>query len=135
DASGDPDQPRWIEVIDALIDIERIDAGDRQAALRSEWIKYPGCPTCDSSGAFARRDAVGSGEQRFEAGQVRVTCGRKCRTKDVLGVLGIETLGDPDDLVWVDEANAPGTGSRVSQSEPVVVDSGRYFDRGGLLAR
>jgi len=117
--SGDPTQQRWVDAIDALIEIGRIDASDRQTALRSEWIKNFRCAVCGSSSGFIRRDKAKAGSKQYDAGQVRVTCsGGKCRTRDVLGVLGIETMGDPADLVWVDEANAPETGQRVGQSEP-----------------
>src|SRR5690625_731795 len=37
--SGDPQQARWVEAVDALVDIGRIDGGDLSAALRSEWVK------------------------------------------------------------------------------------------------
>lgn len=98
-SNGDPEQRRWAEVIDALIDIERLSESDREALVRAEWVKYPGCPGCGSSGAFLRRDKASSGSMDFERGQVRVTCGRRCRTRDVLGELGIETLPDGSELV------------------------------------
>lgn len=93
--TGDPEQPRWVEVVDALIDIDRIDKADRATALKSEWIKFSGCPGCGSSGAFLRRDAKG----RYKAGQVRLSCGRRCRTRDVLRQLGVDVPPDVYELV------------------------------------
>lgn len=98
--AGDPEQARWVEVVEALINLGRISESDRAVALRSEWIKYSGCPGCDSSGAFARRD----GGPKYDAGQVRVSCGRKCQTREVLGILGIDVQPDGADLTWIDEA-------------------------------
>ena len=92
---GDPNQPRWRDVVDALVNLERIAETDQETAYRSEWIKYVGCIGCDSSGAFVRRDRASSGPRTYEAGQVRVSCGRRCRTRDVLTELGIDTIPEP----------------------------------------
>src|SRR5215212_230971 len=86
--TGDPTQPAWVQVVDALVAIERIADADRETALRAEQIKYAGCPGCGSSGAFLRRDRA----SKYDAGQVRVSCGRRCHTRDVLTVLQIDTL-------------------------------------------
>jgi hypothetical protein len=85
--AGDPKQPLWVQAVDALTAIGRIDEADGDTALKSEWIKYAGCPGCGSSGAFLRRDP----SKPYESGQVRLSCGRKCRTRDVLTALQIDT--------------------------------------------
>lgn len=98
--TGDPEQPRWIEVVDALIELGRLDHIPRDAALRSEWIKYVGCPGCGSSGAFVRRDKATSGTKTYDKGQVRVSCGRRCKTSDVYTQLGFETVPKPHIIEW-----------------------------------
>ncbi len=123
--SGDPQQARWVEAVDALVDIGRIDGGDRPAALRSEWVKYAGCPGCGSSGAFLRRDAAG----KFDRGQVRASCGRRCRTRDVLAELGIEVGVDVHDLI----ADVPAGGTSVPPEPLVNTETGEVLeDAGGL---
>ncbi|MFC5999350.1 AAA family ATPase [Quadrisphaera sp. GCM10027208] len=111
--TGDPEQPRWVEVVDALIELDRIDKADRATALKSEWIKFAGCPGCGSSGAFLRRDAKG----RYAAGQVRLSCGRRCRTRDVLRQLGVDVPPDVYELVGRDERRS-GTQHRASANGP-----------------
>jgi hypothetical protein len=75
--------PEWAALIEALVELGAITRADQTEAARSEWVKNFTCPGCGSSSGFARRDHVGvySG--------LRITCSHRCRTRDILDILGL----------------------------------------------
>ena len=80
---------RWSDLVDALAAHECIDRADQLEAVKAEWIKNFRCPFCGGSAGFARRDKIPGYEG------IRVSCGHKCNTGDVLNVLGLPGEVEP----------------------------------------